>query len=299
MKLPRHALLIAGTGTVDCRSLTAVAESRTVSGELGVSLGSRRVARRPWLPLMPMSFRPACAGGSISSIPISGQRALRSSRRRCGLLRRGFGQFLHHEPEPTMSPDQAAANRSDGLLITLQRARQDEHCGPHALLLLFRVDQEVQLQGCRRYHVNCGGREQCYDASQSGLVCLRPLAEAPLLVRGQGTLWPRERGIHRPPYGGRGWLRRWRRVTELRALSLHRDSVVVQLVITAVVLFLLLVASLQRGRVVARRGERQRSRRGQDQASAEQDCAGSCRSGHKRANYLNANGSRCVPTRRF
>lgn len=32
-----------------------------------------------------------------------------------------FGQFLHHEPESTMSPDQAAANRSDGLLITLQR----------------------------------------------------------------------------------------------------------------------------------------------------------------------------------
>lgn len=115
-----------------------------------------------------------------------------------------FGQFLHHEPESTMSPDQAAANRSDGLLITLQRARQDEHCGPHALPLLFRVDQEVQLQGCRRYHVDCGGREQCYDASQPGLVCLHHLAGAPLLVRGQGTLWLRERGIHWPPYGGGG-----------------------------------------------------------------------------------------------
>jgi hypothetical protein len=114
-----------------------------------------------------------------------------------------FGRFLHHEPESAMSPDQAAANRSDRLLITLQKARQDERCGPHALPLLFRVDQEVELQGGRRYIVDCGGRE-CYDASRPDLVCLHHLAGAPLRTRGQGTPWLRGRGIHWPPHGGGG-----------------------------------------------------------------------------------------------
>lgn len=104
-----------------------------------------------------------------------------------------FGQFLHHEPESAMSPDQAAANRSDRLLITLRLARQDEHCGPHALPLLFRVDQEVGLEGSRRYLVDCGGREQCYDSSRPGLVCLHHL-NAPLVqlgvLRRKGSNWP-------------------------------------------------------------------------------------------------------------
>jgi hypothetical protein len=44
-----------------------------------------------------------------------------------------FGKFLHHEPESAMTADQAAANRSDRLLITLRLARQDEACGPDVL----------------------------------------------------------------------------------------------------------------------------------------------------------------------
>ena len=82
-----------------------------------------------------------------------------------------------------MSPDHATANRSDHLLITLGLARQDERCGPLALPLLFRVDQEVGLEGSRRYLVDCGGREQCDGSSQPGLVCLHHL-NAPLVELG-------------------------------------------------------------------------------------------------------------------
>jgi len=102
-----------------------------------------------------------------------------------------FGQFLHHEPESTMTPDQAAANRSDRLLLTLRLARQDENCGPGVLPLLFRVDQEVGLEAPhRRYLADCGGRGQCDEASRPDLVCLQHLAGPgrPLsMLRRKGT----------------------------------------------------------------------------------------------------------------
>ncbi|MFN2494560.1 MAG: hypothetical protein ABR608_01430 [Pseudonocardiaceae bacterium] len=102
-----------------------------------------------------------------------------------------FGQFLHHEPESTMTPEQAAANRSDRLLLTLRLARQDENCGPGVLPLLFRVDQEVGLEAPhRRYLADCGGRGQCYEASLPDWVCLQHLAGPgrPLsMLRRKGT----------------------------------------------------------------------------------------------------------------
>ncbi len=102
-----------------------------------------------------------------------------------------FARFLHHEPESTMTPDQAAANRSDRLLLTLRLARQDENCGPDGLPLLFRVDQEVGLQApYRRYLADCGGRDQCYDSARPDLVCLQHLAgpKHPLsMLRRKGT----------------------------------------------------------------------------------------------------------------
>ncbi|MGQ0774113.1 MAG: glycine-rich domain-containing protein [Pseudonocardiales bacterium] len=83
-----------------------------------------------------------------------------------------FGRFLHHEPESAMTPDQAAANRSRLLLVTLRLARQDEDGSPK-LPLLFRVDHEVAPDGARRYVADCGGRGQCYSAD--GVVCLQHL----------------------------------------------------------------------------------------------------------------------------
>lgn len=69
-----------------------------------------------------------------------------------------FGRFLHHEPESAMTPAQAALNRSGHLSRTLRLARGDEGCGPGTLPLLFRVDQEIGLEGARRYVADCGGR---------------------------------------------------------------------------------------------------------------------------------------------
>jgi hypothetical protein len=110
-----------------------------------------------------------------------------------------LGQFLHHEPESAMTPDQAAANRSDRLLVTLRLARQDEDCGPKGLPLLFRVDHEVGLEGCRRYRVDCGGRSRCYESSYPEVVCLQHVAglgRRLMLLRAKGRSGDYRRGSH-------------------------------------------------------------------------------------------------------
>ncbi len=138
----------------------------------GVSIGSRRVGRR--LAAIETYEFPSNVRRRVhlkhpsTLVDDMWHEFLLHTRDYAAFCDAAIGQFLHHEPEPRMSLDQAPANRSDGLLIILQRARQDDHCGPHALRLLFRVDQEAQLPGCRRYHVDCGGRERCYDASRQG-----------------------------------------------------------------------------------------------------------------------------------
>ncbi|MDQ4102848.1 MAG: hypothetical protein M3186_03765 [Actinomycetota bacterium] len=113
------------------------------------------------------------------------------------------GRFLHHQPESAMSPDQAEANRSDRLLLTLLLARQDDNC---ALPLLFRADQEIGLTGGRRYVAGCGTRGECYDLMTPGLVCLRHLAGVERRVPVRGTEIPsaggRVTGV--PHYGGCG-----------------------------------------------------------------------------------------------
>jgi uncharacterized membrane protein YgcG len=85
-----------------------------------------------------------------------------------------FGRFLHHEPESAMTPDCAAANRSDRLLETLRLARRDENCWPE-LPLLFRVDYAVGRTEARRYIADCGARGHC-SSSTPDLVCLHHLA---------------------------------------------------------------------------------------------------------------------------
>jgi hypothetical protein len=71
---------------------------------------------------------------------------------------------------------------------------------------------------CRRYHVDCGGREQCYDASQPRLVCLHRLAGAPLPYEVKA---PCARRAWYPLAAIPWWrqLRRRRRVTKLARLS--------------------------------------------------------------------------------
>ncbi|MEN3306407.1 MAG: hypothetical protein V7603_2609, partial [Micromonosporaceae bacterium] len=85
-----------------------------------------------------------------------------------------FGHFLHHEPASAMSAKDAHANRTTLLLATLNLARRDETCGPTDLPLLFRVDQELRVQGGNRYLVDCGGRGECFEAPR--MVCLQHLA---------------------------------------------------------------------------------------------------------------------------
>jgi hypothetical protein len=102
-----------------------------------------------------------------------------------------IGRFLHHEPESAMPPKRARANPSEGLLATLLLARADENCPPDTLPLLFRVDQEVGLDGARRYITDCGGgRSQCYDNPNLHLVCLAHLGGSgrPQLGRSQPRL---------------------------------------------------------------------------------------------------------------
>jgi hypothetical protein len=93
-----------------------------------------------------------------------------------------LGRFLHHVPESAMSPSGAAVNRSSGLLNTLQFAQQDERSDPQQLPLLFRVDQELAVDGGRRYLADCGGRGECFQAP--GALCLKHLDGVGKRVRG-------------------------------------------------------------------------------------------------------------------
>ncbi len=85
-----------------------------------------------------------------------------------------FGRFLHHQPETAMSTEAAAANASTLLAATLELARQDEHCEPPKLPILFRIDQELKVEGGRHYLADCGGRGQCFPLL--GTTCLEHLA---------------------------------------------------------------------------------------------------------------------------
>jgi hypothetical protein len=60
------------------------------------------------------------------------------------------------------------------LLTTLGYARRDEACGPTALPLLFRVDEDLRIQDGNRYLAGCGGRGECFEVR--GMVCLQHLA---------------------------------------------------------------------------------------------------------------------------
>ena len=82
-----------------------------------------------------------------------------------------FGRFLHHVPESAMSPEAATANRFTDLEATFRLAQRDEGCDPKRLPLLFRVDQELAVDGGRHYLADCGGRGECYELQ--GTLCLQ------------------------------------------------------------------------------------------------------------------------------
>jgi hypothetical protein len=98
-----------------------------------------------------------------------------------------FGQFLHHEPESTITPDQPAANRSDGLLITVQRARQDEDCGLHALPLLLRVDRRCSCKVAAATTWTAEGESSATTPRSQGW-CACTVWLGAIAIRGQGTL---------------------------------------------------------------------------------------------------------------
>jgi hypothetical protein len=113
-----------------------------------------------------------------------------------------LGRFLHHQPESAMSGQAAAANRSSGLVATLRVAQIDEANSPAGLPLLFRVDQELSVQGGRKYLADCGGRGECY--TMPGTLCLRHAAgddKGPNLSRNRGS--DRWNGVP-PAAGGAG-----------------------------------------------------------------------------------------------
>lgn len=85
-----------------------------------------------------------------------------------------FGRATHHRPTSAASGDTTAADRGPLLLATLGHGRRDEGCGPTGLPLLFRVDQELDIQDGNRYLADCGGRGECFPVS--GRVCLQHLA---------------------------------------------------------------------------------------------------------------------------
>lgn len=116
-----------------------------------------------------------------------------------------IGRFLHHEPDSAMPPKQARANQSDGLLATLLLARADENCRPDTLPLLFRVDQEVGLDGARCYITDCrGARSQCYDNPNPHLVCLAHLARLGRPQPQPGRSRPRVLSHHNTTWMGHG-----------------------------------------------------------------------------------------------
>jgi hypothetical protein len=112
------------------------------------------------------------------------------------LCRAAFGRLVE--------PPGPAARHAHALLRTLRRARDDERCGPQAVPLLFRVDQELAVPGGRRYLTDCGGRGECHELR--GVVCLEHLA-------GPGRSWRGDRdrlgrgSRHGRARGRGGWSR--------------------------------------------------------------------------------------------
>ncbi|MEH1125357.1 hypothetical protein [Micromonospora sp. CPCC 206061] len=92
-----------------------------------------------------------------------------------------------------------------GTLATLSYARRDEGCGPTALPLLFRVDQDLRIQGGHRYLVDCGGRGECFQPR--GMICLQHVGGPgkPLRlggIRGDLSVHDGRYGYARGAFGG-------------------------------------------------------------------------------------------------
>jgi len=85
--------------------------------------------------------------------------------------RRAFGRFLHHQPESSMPAAAAARNRGEHLRRTLETCRTLEGA---ALPLLFRVDEELDVEGARRYVLSCGVKACGF----AGVTCLAHLPRA-------------------------------------------------------------------------------------------------------------------------
>nr|WP_221376351.1 hypothetical protein [Actinoplanes polyasparticus] len=99
-------------------------------------------------------------------------------------------------PASSSGPTAPASSSGPAALAeTFRFARQDENCGPAALPLLFRIDQQLSIRGGYRYLADCGGRGTCYDVP--GAVCLQHLKGPGRLLRGRNRFGP-------PPPGNSG-----------------------------------------------------------------------------------------------
>ncbi|MCM4080355.1 hypothetical protein [Paractinoplanes hotanensis] len=94
----------------------------------------------------------------------------------------------------------ASSSGPAALADTFRFARQDENCGPAALPLLFRIDQQLAIRGGYRYLADCGGRGTCYDVP--GAVCLQHLKGHGRLLRGRNRFGPPPPGNSGPAGGG-------------------------------------------------------------------------------------------------
>lgn len=82
-----------------------------------------------------------------------------------------FGRPLVRSPRQTTPAGNTTAKPAASLLATLGYARRDENCGPTDLPLLFRIDQDLRIEGGYRYLADCGGRGECFGVR--GMICLQ------------------------------------------------------------------------------------------------------------------------------
>jgi hypothetical protein len=108
--------------------------------------------------------------------------------------------LLHTREVVPERPVRPAGDGPRELLATYRFAQQDEPVVPGQLPALFRVDQEVAVEGGLRYLADCGGRGVCYELK--GLVCLQHLGGAGKAP--DGRKWDFKRADHEDGggYGG-------------------------------------------------------------------------------------------------
>lgn len=166
-------------------------------GELtGDGIQSAEAAARQWFRLCARHPRVRLAMPSVIVDDFWREFALHA-REYAEFCDTAFGRFLDLPAEPATATDGVTASRATGLRATFRYARQDEPGGVPPLPMLFRVDQDLAIDGGHHYLADCGGRGTCYELK--GTICLQHLG-GPGRAPG-GARWSVERP---PPAAGGG-----------------------------------------------------------------------------------------------